>query len=123
MYMVWTTKKLIVILVMLAGCNQKPGSGFTGIYTRQSESEFSTAFDTLILFGYNKEEGTCLVRRKTGFIRKLNGIPQPREFKSENLITVPDEDMKTLEDKKTGRLISFRNGELLFGTAVYKKIK
>ncbi len=94
------------------------------MYTRESAGEFSRAFDTLIIFKYDSSSTgtTYLIRRKTGIIRVKEGVPQPKQFKDEKMICVYDESTHQLMDKKTGRLFSFKDGELLFGTAGYKKV-
>ncbi len=109
---------------VFAGCVQTSSVDVEGIYTRESAGEFSRAFDTLIIFKYDSSAtgSTYLIRRKTGIIRAKEGVPQPKEFKDEKMICVYDESTHQLMNKKTGRLFSFKDGELLFGTAEYKRV-
>ncbi len=94
------------------------------MYTRESAGEFSRAFYTLIIFKYDASStGTAyLIRRKTGIVRVKEGVPLTKQFKEEKMICVYDESTHQLMDRKTGRLFSFKDGELLFGTAGYKKV-
>ncbi len=125
--------KLIYFLAtafVLAGCNSLSKSNdakesMPGIYTRQSEGEFSKAMDTLIISANNEKAGTYLIIRKTRFNRIVDGKLQPPEYKTEKMIAGYNEKNQQLQDMKTGRLFSFnvKTNELLFGTETYQKIE
>lgn len=115
---------LFIMALVFAGCVQHASADIEGVYTRESAGEFSRAFDTLIIYKYDSSAGTVtyLIRRKTGYIRITDGVPQTKQYKNEKMMTVYDESANQLMDKKTGRLFSFKDDELLFGTASYKKL-
>lgn len=115
-------KLLSITAIAFCSCIQHSAGVIEGIYTRESAGEFSKASDTLIFYIYDSARGTYLIWRKTGFIRIKEGVPQPKQWRDEKMITVYDENTNQLADKKTGRLFSFKTGELLFGTARYKKV-
>jgi conjugation system TraG family ATPase len=119
--------KLLVVLVYfsLGGCAVKDSNVIIGKFVRQSASDFSRARDTLEISVYNKEAGTYLVQRNTGFNRIREGLVQPGEFSSERMVVVFDVSTRQLQDIQTGRFFSFRWGydELLFGTAAYRRIQ
>lgn len=116
---------LFITAIVFAGCVQHAVADIEGIYTRESAGEFSRAFDTLIIYKYDSSPTgavTYLIRRKTGYIRITDGVPQTKQYKNEKMMTVYDEGTNQLMDKKTGRIFSFKDDELLFGTASYKKL-
>jgi hypothetical protein len=115
---------LFITALVFAGCVQKASADIEGVYTRESAGEFSRAFDTLIIYKYDSIAGavTYLIRRKTGYIRITHGVPQPKQNKDEKMLTVYNGSTNQLMDKKTGRMFSFKDGALLFGTAEYKKV-
>ncbi|MES1216916.1 MAG: hypothetical protein ABUT20_15480 [Bacteroidota bacterium] len=115
-------KLLFIIVIVLVGCNSHPAISMEGIYTREAVGEYSHAFDTLMIFEYDKSAATYLVRRKTAFMRLKEGVEQPVEYREQQMITDYNEDTHQLTDQKTGRVLSFKEGQLLFGTARYKKI-
>jgi hypothetical protein len=119
-----------VMPFIIAGCNLLSKSAdvresMPGLYTRQSESEFSKAIDTLTITANDAKAGTYLIIRKTAFNRIVEGKMQPPEYKTEKMLAVYNEKSQQLQDMKTGRLFSFNveKKELLFGTEAYKKIK
>jgi hypothetical protein len=115
--------KIIILtaIIVFTGCVGTNRRNIPGIYTRESAGEYSRAWDTLIIEDYNQTSGTYRIQRKTGFIRIKEGLPQPKEWHTEKMITDYDEATEQLTDRKTGRLFSFKEGEVLFGTAAYKK--
>ena len=115
--------KIILTIMVFAGCRNIVQPDLSGIYTRSSESQFSRAFDTLIVYSFDAASGACLVRRQTGIIRILEGVPQPEQWRAENMNMLPDKTGRVLQDSRTGRTIMLKDGELLFGTATYKRIK
>ena len=122
--------EVIFLAVLLTSCGEKSKSPeikgiINGTYVRQAASEYSKAQDTLIVTPYDLRAGTFLILRKTGFQRIVNGRLQPRETRSENMITVWDEETHQLQELKVGKLFTFPydGKELLAGTAKYIKIE
>jgi len=114
---------LFIVAVVFAGCAEHAAGDPEGVYTRESAGEYSRAWDTLKVYEYNTDGGIFLIERRTGFIRIKEGIPLPRKWREEKMMGIYDAQSGQLVDKKTGRLFTFKDGELLFGTATYKKIK
>lgn len=116
---------LFITATVFAGCVQQATADIEGVYTTESAGEFSRASDTLVICKYDSSSTralTYLIRRRTGYTRIVQGIPQPKLNKKEEMLTVYDGRTGQLTDKKTGRLFSFKEGALLFGTAEYKKL-
>lgn len=125
-------KKIYGVLfsaVLLTACGRNDEAGtkstISGMYVRQTESEYSKAMDTLIVTPYDVKAGTFIILRRTGFNRIKNGNLQPKETKQERMITVWDEETHQLQEVKEGKLFTFPSTgkELLAGTAKYQKIE
>ncbi len=119
-----------VMAFILSSCNSLSKSNdvresMPGLYTRQSEGEFSKAIDTLAITANDTKAGTYVIIRKTSFNRIIKGKIQLPEYKTEKMLAVYNEKSQQLQDMKTGRLFSFNveKKELLFGTEAYQKIK
>ena len=109
------------LFVFLFSCSNQSILPSEGMYVRMSAGEYSRAYDTLVVFEADRNNNSCLVHRKTGYVRIVEGKEQPRQWKSETMLTFYDPKTGQLTDRKTGRIILFRKKELLFGTAVYRK--
>ncbi len=121
-------------LLFFFGCGlvacHLPGKGslrdfIPGIYTRQSESEYSKAYDTLRISVYDETGNTYLVLDHTGYQLIKEGRLQPKLYKNEREIAVYDETTHQLQELNSGRWLVFspENGTVLAGSAEYKKIK
>jgi hypothetical protein len=96
-----------------------------GVYTRQSESEFSKAYDTLRIGVYDPAANTYVVSQYTGYQLIKDGRLQPKLYKNEREIAVYDETTHQLQELNSGRLLVFspENGTVLAASAEYQKIK
>ena len=96
-----------------------------GVYVKQSESEFSKAYDTLRISVYDEIGNTYLVLQHTGYQLIQNGRLQPKQYKSDKEVAVYDEGTHQLQGMNSGRLLLFspEHGTLLVGSAQYEKIK
>ncbi|QXV66801.1 hypothetical protein INP83_06870 [Mucilaginibacter sp. 21P] len=99
-------KKSIMILVaatLFAACQTKPN--YNGVYVAHLKGQYSIADDTLIV----KDD---IVTRRTGFRKIRSGILKSKEYSAKvfrlNSLDAP--------------LIQFGNGQLTFGTTIYRKL-
>jgi hypothetical protein len=121
-------KALIVYLCILSiymfGCNSNhPDHDISGVYVNKSQSEYSVAFDTLIL---SKKAATNYeVERKTGFQKIRNGSTMLKEFKSEKWPAQFNQEKMLLSETELGRQISVeQNGKSInLKSTSYSKIK
>ena len=95
-----------------------------GSYINQAESEFSKAYDTIVISSYDEKAATYLIIRKTGFFRISNGILQPKQYKAEKSIGVLEEEHLQLQEQKKGIIYSFTSSgdELIVDGTRYLKI-
>lgn len=112
----------MILFFAFTRCNAGSDYDIAGTYTRESAGEYSRAWDTLTIKDYNPTHGIYQIHRRTGFVRYKDGVALPKEWRYEKMIAGYDATREQLSDQKTGRLFSFKDGEVLFGTAVYKKI-
>ncbi|MGC4038725.1 MAG: hypothetical protein QM764_22365 [Chitinophagaceae bacterium] len=113
---------LFMLAIGIAGCIQHAQADIEGIYTRESASEYSRAWDTLVIIAYDLKAATYLIRRKTGFIRINKGVPLTKQWKDDKMMTKYNQANNQLVDSKTGRVFSFSDNSLMFGTAMYRKV-
>ncbi|TWR25478.1 hypothetical protein FPZ42_12835 [Mucilaginibacter achroorhodeus] len=96
----------LAISFLFAGCgNSETNSDFSGSYVNKAQSEYSIAFDTLILS--KKSELSYEIERKTGFQKIRNGSIMAKEFKSERWSAQWNKDNMFLSETELGRQITF----------------
>jgi hypothetical protein len=78
-----------------------------GTYVDSASSEYSIAFDTLIIEPAEIESQNYIIHRKTGFRRIENGKLGKYQFKAEEWVAVFDPDTKVLNEITTGKTITF----------------
>lgn len=115
---------MLSVLLLLSSCgNRDARNSIEGIYTRYGSSEFSRAWDTLIIMTYDAAGQTYLIRRTTGIERiAADGTLLPFELRNEEMTGNYDPASRQIYETKDGRVLTFRDDELLFGTATYKRI-
>lgn len=115
----------IFIFLLLFSCEgpKKPDSLGGGIYTSQSQNEYSKVMDTLIISPY-ETPGTFLIIKRTGFQRIKEGQLLPKEYKVQPLVSVWNQDLHGLQELKRGRVYNFSStGDIIVaGSDTYKKI-
>lgn len=104
-------KKLLICLFVLGGCASISSSSVGGIYSCNYENEFYRIKDTLIVKSINNK--VYQIDRRT----TVN-----KNHKKEKWILTYDEEKKILNEMKRGKSIFVRNGNLIFGNRMYKKI-
>lgn len=115
---------VIVIGVLLASCtDNERESDLSGTYVNKSQSEYSIAFDTLIVL--KKANSNYQVERKTGFQKIRNGLIQSKEYKSETWLAQWDPQKMVLSETALGRQISQSEGgkSISLKNTEYLKIK
>ena len=106
------------------GCNGNHSEAdISGVYVNKSQSEYSVAYDTLIIS--NKATTNYEVERKTGFQKIRNGSILSKEFKSEKWPAQFDKEKMLLSETELGRQISVdRDGKAIsLKSTSYSKIK
>jgi hypothetical protein len=114
---------------LLSGCHA--GTGGTigdfipGTYVKQSESEYSKAYDTLRISVYDPAANTYLLLQHTGYQVIKDGRLQPKQYKNNREIAVYDESTHQLQGMNSGRLLVFspEHGTVLMGSAEFVKLK
>lgn len=117
---------LLAIILTACACNSKSNSGsLTGTFINYSKSEYSIAFDTLIISPLNQSGNNYQIERKTGYQKIRNGITQPKEYKMEKWQSTWNEESQKLSETEYGRQItSGKDGQTLtLKNTEYKKIK
>ena len=117
-----------IICLLLVACQHRVTDVkdfMPGTYTRFSKGQFSQAWDTLVIGVYEKDPGTYVIRRRTGYQRIRNGKMQRREYKKSQVFVILDEQGHQLQDLKTGVRYLFAQGKgtVLVGSAEYVQVK
>lgn len=103
------TLKTIILLfavALIAACNgSTKNSDISGVYVNQAQSEYSVAWDTLIINPVSKTTKTYTVERRDGFQRIRNGVKQPMEYKQEKWDATWNTDKQVLAETELGRQI------------------
>ena len=99
------TVLLIGCAALLVACSHSRNSALSGIYVNQAQSEYSAAYDTLIIDAASLEAKTYTVQRHVGFQRIKNGQKLPTEYKKETWQAVWDADKQVLAETEYGRQI------------------
>ncbi|WP_316840045.1 hypothetical protein [Pedobacter gandavensis] len=116
---------LVTTLITLSffACNSSIQNNIPGTYINRASSEFSIAFDTLIV-EHNKGND-YLIHRKTGVqIIDNTGKAGKMLYETEELMGSYNEDSKILIETRKGREISFdiKKGLLMLEKGVFKRI-
>ena len=117
---------LAIVITAFGACDIKTESGQpTGTYVNNSKSEYSLAFDTLIVTPLNKSDNNYQIERKTGYQKIRGGILKPKEYKVEKWQSSWDETKQTLSETELGRQMSLsQDGKVLtLKTTQYQRIK
>jgi hypothetical protein len=115
-----------LIALLIIACNGTTKDDvktfIAGTYTRFSEHEFGTEYDTLVISDLS---GQFQIQRKWRYERVLDGVMQDPEYKQETTTATYDNKDRLLHENETGNTISFDKKEniLLIGSTKYKKLK
>ncbi len=105
--------KTTILLVLraatlFAACNtDKMPDYIPGTYVDSASSEYSVAFDTLIIELYEKESNNYIIHRKTGFNRIEDGKLGKDQHETEEWVAVYDPDTRVLNETSSGKIITF----------------
>lgn len=111
--------------VLTAGCRRdKIRSFIPGTYVNQASSEYSTAYDTLVIEQTDEKSNNYLIHRKTAFRRITGGRPGKREYETEEWKAVYDEGTKSMIESSSGKVFTFypESNYLMLGRREYQKI-
>ncbi|WP_026898845.1 hypothetical protein [Daejeonella oryzae] len=105
--------KTSILLILLAAtlftaCSRdKLPDYIPGIYVDSASSEYSVAFDTLIIELSEKESNNYLIHRKTGFRRIDDGKPGKDQYETDEWVAVFEPETGVLTEISTGKTITF----------------
>ena len=117
---------IILAIVAFIGCTSNSQSkSLSGTFTNQSKSEYSTAFDTLIITPSTQSTNSYQIERKTGFQKIRNGVTGAKEYKTEKWQSTWNEDKQVLSETDYGRQItpSKDGSSVTLKNTQYQKIK
>jgi conjugation system TraG family ATPase len=114
---------VLVLFVFGVSCNTTATKDISGMYVNHSKNELSTALDTIVIRPDNN--GSYLIKRRTGYSRIINGVTQTKKIKKENSVGVYDKETGLIREQKYERtyLVTEQGGGLIIGKAFYRKIK
>ncbi|MCR8561939.1 hypothetical protein KXD93_30065 [Mucilaginibacter sp. BJC16-A38] len=102
------TIKLLILICCAAidtACNNSKNPALSGVYINQSQSEYSMAYDTLIIDAVNLTAKTYSIESRTGFQKIRNGQKLPMQFKKETWQAVWNSEQQMLSEGEYGRQI------------------
>lgn len=114
----------LFLAVALYSCtNTANETDLSGIYVNKSHSEYSIAFDTIIVS--KKSSANYEVARKTGFQKIRNGTALSKEYKFEKWPAQWDAQKMVLSETDLGRQITLNKGgkSINLKNTEYLKIK
>jgi len=102
------TLSIAIVLAIVSACTVNKIKDFIpGTYVDSASSEYSVAFDTLIIELSEKESNNYLIHRKTGFRRIDDGKPGKDQYETDEWVAVYDPDNGVLNETATGKTITF----------------
>ncbi len=113
---------------LFAGCNAPAKDEVTafipGVYTRFSQHEFGSEYDTLVISSRNTEANEFTIVRKWKYERLLDGERLEPEYKLVVSTGIYDAARKLLQETETAEYFSFDvKKKILFnGTTQYQKL-
>lgn len=115
---------LFIICLLFIRCrNNQSHKNLSGVYVNKSQSEYSIAFDTLIIS--RKSEYQYQVERKTGFQKIRKGTTLSKQFKSTKWTAQWNQDKMILSETDLGRQIGLdqNSNSVNLKNTKYLKIK
>lgn len=119
---------LMAIAVLgLAACHSKNSQlkdFIPGTYTNYGQSEFSVAYDTLLIIPAKSAEDIYLITHKTGFRRITGGKQQQLQHQVKQWTGSWDTQKQIMQVMQTGSILIFQpnNNNLLNNSVEYKKL-
>jgi hypothetical protein len=114
---------VVVSGLFIAGCSVGIEGQVPGTYVNQASSEFSIAYDTLVV--EHDKDLNYLIHRKTGFqLIDEKGRVGDLQLEREQWKAVYDEGLGTMTENRKGRVISFdmKQGLLMLENSRYQRI-
>lgn len=114
---------VVVLDLCIAGCGFGMEENIPGTYVNQASSEFSVAFDTLVV--EHDQSDNYRIHRKTGFrLIDEQGRVGDLQVSSEEWKAVYDEGSQSMTENRKGRVISFelKKGLLILENSRYQRI-
>lgn len=114
---------VLVLALFIAGCSVGVEGNIPGTYVNKASSEFSIAYDTLVV--EHDKDLNYLIQRKTGFqLIDEKGRVGKLQFEREEWKAVYDPGSQSMTENRKGRVISFdiKQGLLILENSRYKRI-
>ncbi|MEQ7802251.1 hypothetical protein ABDJ41_20815 [Pedobacter sp. ASV1-7] len=114
---------VVVSCLFFAGCNVGIEQQIPGTYVNQASSEFSIAYDTLVV--EHDKDLNYLIQRKTGFqLIDEKGRVGDLQLEREEWKAVYDPGSQSMTENRKGRVISFdiKHGLLMLENSRYQRI-
>jgi hypothetical protein len=122
-----TVKSVILLCcaALIAACSNSKNPALSGVYVNQSQSQYSVAWDTLIIDAVSLADKTYQVESRTTFQKIRNGQKLPSQFKKESWQAVWNSEQQVLSENEFGRQIrvSPDTPGVLIKTTLYRKIR
>lgn len=97
---------VLALATLLFACHADQTREFMpGTYVNSAGGKYSLADDTLVIVP--AESNNYLIERRTGFNRISEGVKGKREYEKESWNAIYDEGTKTLQETRSGKLITF----------------
>lgn len=109
-------KNMLIFLFLFCGCSQ--ADPITGVYVKHVQSEYTVGEDSLFI---SMQGNQLLVDRHTSYQRTSMGKTSAQKSKRQVLL-FEKSDGGWL-DVKTGVALTFKDGNVLLGSAEYQKVK
>jgi hypothetical protein len=114
---------LLVLALFIAGCSVGVEGNIPGTYVNKASSEFSIAYDTLVV--EHDKDLNYLIHRKTGFrLIDDKGRVGDLQLEREQWEGVYDVGSESMTENRKGRVISFdiKQGLLILENSRYQRI-
>ncbi|MEQ7801792.1 hypothetical protein ABDJ41_18500 [Pedobacter sp. ASV1-7] len=114
---------VLVLALSIAGCSVGLEQNIPGTYVNKASSEFSIAYDTLVV--EHDKDLNYLIHRKTGFqLIDEKGRVGDLQLEREQWKAVYDEGSQSMTENRKGRVISFefKQGLLILENSRYQRI-
>lgn len=121
-----STILIAFLSLFFIGCGSNADeSDVEGIFVNQSKSEYSLAYDTLIITQVNGVSNRFKIEDRAGYQNIRDGKLLPLEFKQQNWQATWNSDKQILSEGDLGRQIQYENQKksILVKNTEYRRIK
>jgi hypothetical protein len=114
-----------VSILFLSCGGKKTETDISGIFVNQAKSEYSIAYDTLIITPVNGVSNRFQIEDRAGYQKIRAGKLLPFEFKQQNWQATWDSEKQLLSEGEMGRQIQYDNQKksILIKNTEYRRVK